>query len=273
MSDLKVFILAGVLAMLCAGCPKDDQGSAASPPPKAVADPSKVVKITTPVPYGQHVECANILDPAVIGPIIGAAGAAQAAHIEDNNARPGAAPAKVGATWDVTVEQHTEIDDHAASVCRVKRGGKPPSVEEAKKMAGKHPESAILGIVPGDEICQITTYCWFPYSVDDAKKKCEHDKGNPMPAPFLGDFTCVEEVQAGETYRYVLTIQDPKTKCTIKINPGPGATDLALSTACGQAALTIDPAKNVPGPVVAPPTPAPTDPAPGPAAPAPAPAK
>jgi hypothetical protein len=236
------------LALTLTGCPKDDAGSNSNgPPPKPKVDPSKVVQVKTPVPYGKKVPCANILDPQVIGPIIGAAGSANAAALAASKAQPGAAPGKALPPWDVTLEEKTETDDRAASVCRVKRGGKMLSVEEAKKLAGKNAESAVLGILPGDEICQVTTYCWFPYNVDDAKKKCEKDGGHPADASAsLGDFTCVEEVQAGDTYRYVLTIQDPKTQCTIKINPGPGATDMALSSACGKAALTIDPARNVP---------------------------
>lgn len=213
---LTLALVVAAAAGLGAGC-KDEQGSADKPPPAPKANPNNVQALKPAIPLGKHVPCSTLVDPVKIGASMGK---------------------------EVTIQDVSKIDDRANAVCRIRLGGTPLTEAELKKLQGKDPEIAILGIVPGDEICQITLLGSFPYSVDDATKKCTKDGGTVLGEGEgrIGDFTCMETVQAGSTDRYIVTIMDAETKCTYRINPGPGATDLALTNACAKAALdTIGP--------------------------------
>ena len=53
---------------------------------------------------------------------------------------------------------------------------------------------------------------------------------------------CTQVVQAGSKDRFVHMVWDPDTKCTFKIQPGPGGSTREVSDACARAAVdTIAP--------------------------------
>ncbi|MBI4508567.1 MAG: hypothetical protein HY698_02950 [Deltaproteobacteria bacterium] len=207
-------LMACAFAVAAAISCKDEPGSAdlakqeaAKPAPK----PSTVNVVTTPVPYGKKIPCTQLLDPAKLGAALGK---------------------------EVTIEDKSQTDLDAASVCQVKLAGKPPSAKEQERMFRNN--ARILGTLPGDEICQITAYCAFIFEVPEVKKKCESE--GQQVSTEVGDLTCTRSIQAGEEYRYVVSTLDPDTKCKFMINPGPSVVGDALPKQCAKAAVdTIGP--------------------------------
>ena len=85
---------------------------------------------------------------------------------------------------------------------------------------------------PGDEICQLKVYCSYDYDIAAAKKKAE--AGGQACTTDIGDLTCVQQVQAGADYRYVVTVLDPDAKCRYIISPTT-ITEQAPMMACAKA--------------------------------------
>jgi hypothetical protein len=190
MERIESMIVAAACVALLAGCPKDEPGSAAEIKVKPDASPANIVKVETTVPWGKKVACAKILDPAGIAAALGEA--------------------------EVTISDSTETGEkEATSICSVRKTGKVLSEKEQAKLMQK--EGFRIGVQPGDEICQLRAYCSYPYDIADIKKKSEA-MGQSCNTD-IGDLTCVQQVQAGAEYRYVVTVLDPDSKCRYVVSP------------------------------------------------------
>src|SRR5262249_51349893 len=71
------------------------------------------------------------------------------------------------------VDSKSEPD--AAASCSINRGGKRLSEAEQKALIKKEGR---LGVMPGDEICNVSTFCWTLEDGDRFKKKCVETKGD-----------------------------------------------------------------------------------------------
>ena len=162
-------------------------------------------KIETPVPVGKKLECAKIFNAEEASTAIG-----RQLELKDESAR----------------------NPEATAVCRFMTVGKAPSEKEQERMIAKN---QALGLLPGDELCQVTVYCWSIFTVPDLKKKCD-EKKEPTTTE-IGALSCVQEVKAGDKQRYNLTVLDDDTRCKLVIHSGPGVTDLATTKACAKMAV------------------------------------
>jgi len=194
-----------VLLGLCVlvGCTEE-----VGPSPKAVAKETLKPawkKIETPVPVGKKLPCSALLDAEQAGAAVG-----RQLELKDESGR----------------------DPEATSVCRFMTVGKPPSEKEQARMLAR---TQALGLLPGDELCQISVYCWSMYTVADLKKKCEDKK--EATSTEIGALACIQEVKAGDKQRYNMTILDDDTRCKLVIHSGPGVTDLPTTKTCAKVAV------------------------------------
>ena len=128
--------------------------------------------------------------------------------------------AKLGAALgnkEVALADKSQSDADAASVCQVKLAGTPPSDEEQKKMWIKN--NRVLGMLPGDEICQVTVYCGF--TLPPRRRRRSAGPGVKV-SDDVGEVTCVESFEAGADYRYVFGA-DSDTRCSSRSTPDPAS--------------------------------------------------
>lgn len=171
---------------------------------------SNVKKFTSPVPYGKHVSCANLVD-----------GAKFATYING----------EIG-----EVKDKSDSNAEATSVCAFMRGGEPPSNDAQLRQA----QNMKLGVLPGDEYCTLTAFCSYPAEPEEFKKKCQEDGHREDNS--LGQFACVREYQRATEYAYTYRVIDAETQCIFEVMGGPSVTDEALVQGCTKAALeTIGP--------------------------------
>jgi hypothetical protein len=205
MDRIQTLLVAALTTLALAGCPKDEPGSAAQKLVKPDASTTNIVRVETTVPWGKKVACAKILDPAGVAAALGEA--------------------------EVTITDGTDAGEkEATSICSVRKTGKVLSDKAQAKLMEK--EGFKIGVQPGDEICQLRAYCSYNYDIAEAKKKAEA-MGQTCNTD-IGDLSCVQQVQAGADYRYVVTVLDPDSKCHYIVSPTT-ITDQAPMMACAKA--------------------------------------
>ena len=132
-------VVLGACVVLAGACTEEDAPSPAAAAKEALKPAWR--KVETPVPVGKKLKCASLL------------------HADQ-------ATAAVGRQLEVKDESGR--DPEATAVCRLMTVGKPPSEKEQERMLAKN---QALGLLPGDELCQISLYCWSTYTVPDLKKR------------------------------------------------------------------------------------------------------
>jgi hypothetical protein len=137
----------------------------------------------------------------------------------------------LGETEPLTIQESKSEPDAAAS-CSLMRGGKPLSATEQaallKKNGGK------LGVVAGEEICNVSTFCWTIEDADRFRKKCTDEKKTLDDS--LGFTGCYMIVPTGEADVRNWRFFDDDTKCIIGVRAGPRNTDNDLIGKCTKAA-------------------------------------
>lgn len=130
----------------------------------------------------------------------------------------------------VTVTESKSEPDAAAS-CSVLRGGKRLSDAEQK---AKLKKEGRLGVMAGDEICNVSTFCWTIEDPERFRTRCKELKENDDDS--LGFYSCVLVVAQGaddvKRYRFF----DHDTKCIIQVRGGPSNVDNDLIGRCAKAA-------------------------------------
>ncbi len=209
---LKKFVIAMVLTAMGGAC-KDDPGSErdieemkarkGKPQPAAPKDNIKI--ITSPIPYGKKVPCAQLVDPVKVSALVG---------------------------QPLEMKEILGEDAEAAAVCAMHTTGKALTEKEQKKKFDT--ENMKLGVLPGDELCRLTVYCWgAPQEVASMKKECEERKNayKMETSTEIGDLTCVQVYEAGADYKFVYRVSDSDTKCILQTNPGPSVNSESDSVA------------------------------------------
>jgi hypothetical protein len=161
-------------------------------------------KISGPVPGRATLPCEQVIDTAKFQAVLGEAEA-------------------------VTVA--TKKDPDAAASCTINRGGKRPNEAEQKALLKKNGR---LGVMPGDEICNVTTFCWTIEDAEHFRKKCADDKDHDDET--LGFYSCVLIVATGEDDVKRFRFFDEDTKCIIQVRGGPSNVDNDLIGKCAKAA-------------------------------------
>jgi hypothetical protein len=136
----------------------------------------------------------------------------------------------LGETLPVTVvDSKTEAE--AAASCSIIRGGKRLTEAEQKALLKS---KGRLGVMPGDELCNVSTFCWTIENPDRFLKKCAEMKEKIDDS--LGFKACILVVATGEDdvnrYRFF----DEDTKCIFQVRAGPSEVDNDLIGRCAKGA-------------------------------------
>jgi hypothetical protein len=176
------------------------------------ATPAK--RLATPVPGNTHVPCAQLIDPAAF-------------------------QTGLGEKQALSVKDVTTSERDATASCSLIRGGKRPSEAEQSaklKNAGK------LGVLPGDELCNVSAFCW---TIEDAERfrvRCKERKERDDES--MGSYACVRTVAVGPADVKVFRFFDDDTHCILQVRGGPSLVDNELIQSCAKLARdTIGPAQ------------------------------
>lgn len=170
-----------------------------------VASGGVAEKIKPPVPGGAKLDCNAVLRADLLQQAL-------------------------GETEPVTITPSKSEPDAAAS-CSVIRGGKrlTPAEQTAKlKKEGR------LGVMAGDEICNISTFCYTIEDPERFRKKCAEIKETDDET--LGFYSCVLIVAQGVDDVKRHRFYDEDTKCIIQVRGGPSNVDNDLIGKCAKAA-------------------------------------
>lgn len=170
-------------------------------------------RMSTPVPGQAHVPCTQLLDVAAFQTAMGEKEAP-------------------------TIKDVTKTVEAAAS-CSLLRGGKRPSEAEQQALLKK---SSRLGVLPGDELCNVTAFCWSIESAERFKASCKERKDKDDES--MGSYACVQIVATGVDDVKVFRFFDEDTRCILQVRGGPSNVDNEVIQSCAKAARdTIGPAQ------------------------------
>jgi hypothetical protein len=171
---------------------------------KQATAPAK--RMSTPVPGEARVPCSQLIDlPAF--------------------------QTALGEKEPLAVKDVTKGDRDASSSCSLLRGGKRPNEAEQKaliKKAGK------LGVLPGDELCNVTAYCSVIADADRFRAGCKERKDHDDES--LGSYACVHIVAVGADDVKVYQFIDEDTRCILQVRGGPSNVDNDIIRGCAKAA-------------------------------------
>jgi hypothetical protein len=171
-------------------------------------------RMATPVPGQAHVPCAQLIDLAAFRTALGEKEA-------------------------LALKDVTKTDADAAASCSLLRGGKRPTEAEQKAMLKK---ASRLGVLPGDELCNVTAYCSTIEDAERFKARCKDRKDKDDDS--MGSYACVHIVEVGADDVKVFEFVDADTRCRLKVRGGPSNVNNELIQSCAKTARdTIGPAQ------------------------------
>lgn len=144
---------------------------------------------------------------------------------------PAAYQTALGEKEPMTVQDKTAGQHDAAAVCGLLRGGKRPSPAEQEAILKKEPR---LGVLPGDELCHVSAFCYTIEDSDSFRKRCLAQKKSFDET--LGFPACVMIVAQGRDDVPLYEVFDTDTKCVLKIGGGPSNVDAASISSCAKVA-------------------------------------
>lgn len=178
---------------------------------KKQADSIKPVdRVKPPVAQGTRVPCDRIIDPA--------------AYTEG-----------LGEIDQLTVRDSTGAMADATVSCSLIRGGVRPDAKAQEKIIKKQGR---LGVLPGDELCNVTMYCWVVEDEAKFKSRCVATPTEPRTPDegSTGGFACKETRPQGEFDIDSFKFYDSDTKCVIGVRGGPSFTDNDKIATCARVA-------------------------------------
>jgi hypothetical protein len=139
----------------------------------------------------------------------------------------------------VVISDETAKSKEASSICGIVRGGERPDAEAQKKMSEKN---ALLGVLPGDQICNVEVFCWEVPTAEQLKKNCskkaEAGKADSATDVELGSVYACEQLRMQGPYdRFSYEAVDPETKCRVNVRGGPSMNDQAKTKTCAKIIL------------------------------------
>lgn len=170
------------------------------------------VKIRPPVPGQSTIPCEQLIDLAAFQTAIG--------EVEP-----------------LGVKDTRKNEPEAASSCGLTRGGKRPTEAEQKAILKKEGR---LGVMAGDELCNVSAFCWTIEDPERFKTKCKQKKDQDDES--MGSYACKQVVAVGADDVFVFRFFDTDTKCILQVKGGPSAVDNEMIRKCAIAARdTITP--------------------------------
>ena len=137
----------------------------------------------------------------------------------------------IGEKEPVTMKDLSKAEVDAAASCSVHRGGKRLSTKEQEALLKKEGR---LGVLAGDELCNVTAYC---YTIEESikfKEKCKTRKDKDDES--MGTYACVQVVAQGIDDVFVFRFFDEDTKCILQVRGGPSNVDNEIIRNCAKAA-------------------------------------
>jgi hypothetical protein len=230
MSSRVATLLAVLIACSGIACPSNEGAEEFAKRQAEAADKGptgKVIKIDTALQSGVHLACADLLPVAELTKLL-----------EEKE--------------PVSLVDQTDKNPDSTSTCSIRRGGQPLSDKEQARIVEKNGR---LGVMGGDELCNLTLYCSVPADEAALKERCttEGSLGNHT----LGVFSCVKVTPKGADDGYSYKLIDEDSKCTVLMRGGPSVVEEPLVQACSRAAMKlIGPASLQPAEPAAPAEPA-----------------
>jgi hypothetical protein len=172
---------------------------------KSAAQSAPAKRIATPVPGQAHVPCTQLIDLAAFQTALGEK---EALAIKDVTK---------------TVE--------AAASCSLIRGGKRPSEAEQKAMLKR---VSRLGVLPGDELCTVTAFCWSIEDPERFKASCKEKKDKDDES--MGSYACVHISPVGVDDVKMFTFFDEDTRCILQVRGGPSNVNNDSIQSCAKTA-------------------------------------
>jgi len=185
-------------------------------------------KISPPVPGQAKIPCAQLIDVAAF-------------------------QTALGEPEPLSVSERKDEAEAAAS-CSLNRGGKPLSASE---QAAKLKKEGRLGVLAGDELCNVSAFCWTIEDPARFKAKCAEMKRADDET--MGTYACRQTVAQGVDDVYVYRFFDADTKCILQVRGGASNVDNESIRKCAMTARdSIGPAQIAVG-AATPPSPAAKD--------------
>jgi hypothetical protein len=139
----------------------------------------------------------------------------------------------------------TKAETGATSSCSLVRGGKKLSEAEQKAI---RKNEARLGVLPGDELCNISAFCSTIEDPDKFKQRCADKKDKADES--MGNFACVHINAQGVDDQPSFRFYDADTKCILQARGGPSNVNEESIRKCataardmiGPAQIAVDPA-------------------------------
>jgi hypothetical protein len=164
--------------------------------------------------------------------------------------------AAIGEKEPATMKDLTKSDADAASSCSIHRGGKRLTQKEQEALLKKEGR---LGVLAGDELCNITAYCYTIEEAEKFKTKCKTKKDKDDES--MGTYACVQVVAQGIDDVFVFRFFDEDTKCILQVRGGPSNVNNDIIRDCAKTARDmIGPPQIAVGAAPPPSTDAPKDP-------------
>jgi hypothetical protein len=201
-----------VIALVAGACGKGDAKEEAKREAEALEKkaeaPKPAPKVLPPVPGEANIPCEQLIpDPAVF-------------------------QTALGETDTLTVKDVTKQDAEAAASCSLVKGGVMLTQKEQEALAKK--TNRRMGVLPGDDICNVTAYCWTVENEENFKARCKQ-KGNREDSS-MGNFACVQVVAQGADDVHVYRFLDEDTRCILQVRGGPSNVDNQKILACATTA-------------------------------------
>jgi len=208
--------LAAAVLIVIAACNAAEEGRKEAQREAAVekkkqADSIKPVdRVKPPVAQGTRLACDRLMDPP--------------AYTE-----------ALGELDQLTVRDSTGAMLDATASCSLIRGGERPDAKAQEKIIKKQGR---LGVLPGDELCNVTLYCWIVEDEAKFKSRCVATPSEPRSPDegSTGGFACKETRPQGEFDIDSFKFYDGDTKCVIGVRGGPSFTDNDKIAACARVA-------------------------------------
>jgi len=162
--------------------------------------------IRPPVPGMTKIPCTQLLDPVAFQEAI-------------------------GEKEPLTMKDNSKAEVEAASSCSFLRGGKRLTPKEQEALLKKEPR---LGVLAGDELCNVTTFCSTIEEAAKFKEKCHTRKDRDDDS--MGTYACVQVVAQGIDDVFVYRFFDEDTKCIFQVRGGPSNTNNEIIRNCAKAA-------------------------------------
>jgi hypothetical protein len=134
----------------------------------------------------------------------------------------------------LTFKDLTASNHDASASCSLVRGGKRLTPAEQATLLKKERR---LGVMAGDEICNVTAFCSLLEDEAHFEEHCKQMKFQDDDS--IGSYACKQVVAQGADDVYSFKFLDPDTRCVIAVRGGPSLVDNQIITSCAKAARDL----------------------------------